>query len=258
MDLGAAQQAAHVPHGLLGRVGHLHARHSAGLGQRAAKRRAGQLQRLRHQLHRPLRRPDLRAVDGLREGTPHPDAEQRPGDSRTGVPRGRGGLGQQMARRQESHLRTRVHPGLAAGIAPEGAADGGHQALGRTLHQRRRREELPQSHRHRRTDAPHPLQGRRPVGPADQGRGPRLHGYRRHAGRRPAQQLLVHDPPHDRTADLLGQRPRGQQRHPHAAGHRHRRTDGGFREAPHPSNTTSPRTTAAPSGSTTRWRCTRT
>ncbi len=40
MDFGAAQQTAHVPHGLLGRVGHLHARHPAGLGQRAEKRRA--------------------------------------------------------------------------------------------------------------------------------------------------------------------------------------------------------------------------
>ena len=170
LDIGAPQQAAHVPHGLLGRVGHFHARHPAGLGQRAQERRNLQFRQLRHQLDQPLRRPYFEALHGLPEGAPHPPVEQRPRNPRPGIPRGRRSGCQLVVRQPYGNLRERIHQGLAARLAAQDRTDRGRGDRKGALRQRRRHPRIPQVAGHRPGHAVPAIQGRRSAGGKDQAR----------------------------------------------------------------------------------------
>ena len=233
MDFGAPEQAAHVPHGLFGRVGHFHARHSARIGQRAQERCRIQFRRLRHQLDRPLRRLDLETVGRLRPQPPHPPDEPGPRNPRTGVPRSRAGRRQHVALVEKDRLRGGVHGRLAARLAPGSGPDRRHQGRQGAFHQRRGHPRLPQVGAHRRGDVARAVQGSRPAGQVRPRGQPHVQDRRSHAGRRHAQQRRLHHPPLHRAAHLQRQRTLREQRHHHRARHPHRRRDGGFREATH-------------------------
>ena len=118
-----------------------------------------------------------------------------------------------MVQRQESDLRQRVHHGVDQRHDAGHATHGGHQALGRTVHQRQRPARLPQGHRHRRDDEPALFQGRIAVGPTGQSGRFGIYGHRRAERRRRAQQFVVFHPAHDGPAALQTEQSRGQQHH---------------------------------------------
>lgn len=215
-------------------MGHFHARHPAGLGQRAQERRNLQFRQLRHQLDQPLRRPYFEALHGLPEGAPHPPVEQRPRNPRPGIPRGRRSGCQLVVRQPYGNLRERIHQGLAARLAAQDRTDRGRGDRKGALRQRRRHPRIPQVAGHRPGHAVPAIQGRRSAGGKDQARQHGIHRGRRLQGRRPAQQFVVLHPADHRTAALQRQQPRSKQCHHHHQGRPHHRGDEGVRKARHP------------------------